>query len=987
MEKDRIAIIGIGCRFPGGVNDAETFWKLLVERRDAVSEIPADRFSVERYYDREPAIPGKTFVKRGGFLDQIDKFDPQFFGISPREAPYVDPQHRLLLETAWEAIENAGIILDFEKGSDIGVYVGISHNDYQGLQSTAFDHFGIAPHTATGNAHSIAANRISYCLNLRGASIAMDTACSSALTAIHTACEHIWAGRGNTALAGGVTVMITLGGFIGFSQASMLSPDGRCAAFDASANGFVRGEGAGMVLLKRLSQAIADGDPIQGVIIGTAVNQDGHTNGISLPSAEAQSRLVQDACKDAGVAPAQIGFVEAHGTGTAVGDPIEAHALAEALCQDRSTPLPIGSVKTNVGHLETAAGVAGLVKAMLVLQHREIPGNLHFSSPSPHIDFDKLKLRVPTESEPFPQTDGERLAGVNSFGFGGANAHVILSEPPPVPHAEHSDVWLERGWPVMLSARSEDALRGYAMKLASWLNERADLNGESPVLPDLTYTLGDRRNHHQHRLTLVARSIPELIEELDAFAIKEDSVKVRTSFTPRPKSAPRVAFIMSGQGPQWWAMGRELMQHEPVFRRVIEQCDAALKGVAAFSLLEELGRSEETSQLHRTEIAQPAIFAMQVGLAELWKSWGVHPAAVVGHSVSEIAAACVAGLFSLEEGARITALRARFMEGCARGEGKMLAVGLGEEEARVLIDKHDRTVSIAAFNSPRSLTLAGPTQSIEAMFADLETQGVFARLVRVDHPFHHAMMQPAADALEEALTDLAPQPENIPLFSTITGTRLNGDAGDATHWARGIRQPVQFAPAINALAEFGVDIWLELGAHPALAHSIQECLATRGGTKPVVISSVRREREHESILEAALDLHRAGVALNFEAMTPSRRLLPLPAYAWDRDRWWNEAPAWREGRLSPGGRGLLEMRLPCATPTWTVRLENRHMAYLKDHKVENHIIFPAAAFVELVLEAGMQLFEGRPFVIEDFEIRKPLILADPAGGVQLEISY
>src|SRR3954466_4417324 len=342
----------------------------------------------------------------------------------------------------------------------------------------------------------------------------------------------------------------------------------------------------------------------------------------------------------------------------------------------------------------------------------------------------------------------------------------------------------------MLSARSEDALRGNAMKLASWLTERVDLNGDSPLLPDLTYTLGDRRNHHPHRLTLVARSISELIQELDAFAIKEDSVKVRTSFTPRPENALRVAFVMSGQGPQWWAMGRELMQHEPVFRDVIERCDAALKDVATFSLLEELGRSEDSSQLHRTEIAQPAIFAMQVGLAELWKSWGVHPAAVVGHSVSEIAAACVAGLFSLEQGARITALRARFMEDCARGEGKMLAVGLGEEEARVLIEKHDSTVSIAAFNGPRSLTLAGPSASIDAIFAELEPQGVFARLVRVDHPFHHAMMEPAAEALEDALADLAPESGTVPFFSTITGDRVEGSAADAAHWGRGVRQAV-----------------------------------------------------------------------------------------------------------------------------------------------------------------------------------------------------
>ena len=987
MQKERIAIIGIGCRFPGGVNDAEAFWKLLIEGRDTVIDVPADRWNVERYYDPEPGITGKTFAKRGGFLDQIDQFDPQFFGISPREAPYVDPQHRLLLETAWEAIENAGLVLDFEEGSDIGVFVGISHNDYQGIQSTAFDHFGITPHSATGSAHAVAANRISYCFNLRGPSVAMDTACSSTLTAVHTACEHIWAGRGDAALAGGVTVMITPGGFIGFSQASMLSPDGRCAAFDASANGFVRGEGAGMVLLKRFSRAIEDGDPIQGVIVGTAMNQDGHTNGLSLPSAEAQSRLVQDACKDAGVLPVQIGFVEAHGTGTAVGDPIEAHALAEALCKDRSAPLPIGSVKTNVGHLETAAGVAGLLKAMLVVQHGQIPASLHFKTPNPHIDFEKLKLRVPTSAEPFPETNGERLVGVNSFGFGGANAHVILAEPPPLQHVDHGEPWPERAWPITLSARSEDALRGCAMNLAAWLTERLNLNGDSPVLPDLVYTLGARRNHHPHRLTIVAQSIFDLIQELDAFAIKQASAKARTSFTPRPESALRIAFVMSGQGPQWWGMGRELMQHQPVFRRVIEQCDAAMRGITNFSLLEELSRSEETSQMHRTEIAQPAIFAMQVALAELWKSWGVHPAAVAGHSVSEIAAACVAGLFSLEQGARITALRAQFMEGCARGEGKMLAVGLGEEEAQALIDKHDRTVSIAAFNGPRSLTLAGPRHSIKAMLAELEPQGVFARMVRVDHQFHHAMMQPASEALEKALADLAPQSETIPFFSTVTGDRLAGEAAGAEHWGRGVRQPVQFAPAINAIADFGVDIWLELGAHPALAHSIQECLTGSGNSKLVVISSVRREREHESLLEAAMDLHRAGVVLDFKTMTPSRRLLSLPAYAWDRDRWWNEAPAWREGRLSHGGRGLLDMRLPCATPTWTARLDSRHLAFLKDHKVENRVIFPAAGFVDLVLEAGTQLFEGRPFVIEDFEIRKPLILPEPADGVYIEISY
>ena len=988
MQKERIAIIGVGCRFPGGVNDTRSLWKLLVEGREGVVEVPPDRWNVERYYDAEAGLPGKSMVRRGGFIDDIDQFDPQFFGISPREAPYVDPQHRLLLETAWEAIEDAGVVLDFERGTDLGVFVGISHNDYQGIQSTAFDHSGISQHTPTGSAHSIAANRISYCLNLRGPSLAMDTACSSALTAVHAACEHIWSGRGDAALAGGVTVMITPGGFIGFSQAGMLSPEGRCAAFDASASGFVRGEGAGVVLLKRLSKAIADGDPIQGVILGTALNQDGHTNGISLPSPEAQARLVRDACADAGVAPEDIGFVEAHGTGTAVGDPIEAHALAEALCVDRpaDAPLPIGSIKTNLGHLETAAGIAGLLKAMLVLKHGQIPPSLHFETPSPHIDFDKLKLRVPTTLEPFPNGTAERLAGVNSFGFGGANAHVILAAPPAHVPSRSTELPANRPWPLVLSARSEKALRDSAAKLSAWIKEHASANGSSPVLPDLIYTLGAHRNHHPHRMTLLASSMTEVIEELGAFANNQESPRIRTTFTARREQAPRIGFIMSGQGPQWWGMGRELMQHEPVFRQAMERCDAALRPWTRFSLLEELARSEEASRMQRTEVGQPAIFAMQVALAALWHSWGVQPSAVVGHSVGEIAAACIAGILTIEEAARVIALRARFMEECARGEGTMLAVGLNEEETLSLIARHDRTVTISAINGPRSITLSGARVSLEAMAAELEAQGAFARLVRVDHPFHHSLMRPASEALEQALADLKPQAESVPFFSTVTGGRQFGQNCDAEYWGRGIREPVRFASAVNALADFGVDVWLELSAHPALGHAVHECLGARG-EKATVVSSARREREFESALEAAMDLHRAGVALDFSAMTSSRRLLSLPAYAWEKARWWHEANDWRESRLAPGGRGLLDVRLSRAMPTWVARLDARHMAFLKDHKVESHVIFPAAAFVEMALEAGVQLFEGRPFAVEDFEIRKPLILPEPASSVHLEFSY
>ncbi|MDH4476670.1 MAG: SDR family NAD(P)-dependent oxidoreductase [Verrucomicrobiaceae bacterium] len=986
MQKEGIAIIGIGCRFPGGINDTESFWKLLIEGRDAVTEVPADRWNVERFYDAEPGIIGKSIAKRGGFLDSIDQFDPQFFGISPREAPYIDPQQRLLLETAWEAIEDAGVVLDLENGTDIGVFMGVSHNDYQNIQGGSSDRSGISSHSPTGCAHSIAANRISYCFNLKGPSMSMDTACSSALTAVAVACEQLRLGRCQMAMAGGVTIMITPDGFIGFSQAGMLSPDGRCAAFDASANGFVRGEGAGVVLLKPLEQALADGDPIHGIIVGTSMNQDGHTNGISLPCPDAQARLVKDACADAGIDPAQIGYVEAHGTGTAVGDPIEATALAEALCETRKVPLAMGSVKTNLGHLETAAGVVGLVKGLLVLKHRQIPASLHFDTPSEHIDFEALKLRVPTSLEAFPEIPGPRLVGVNSFGFGGANSHVILQEAPALKNVKHEPVSASRAWPFVFSARSEKALADGALKLSEWIEDHSKSNGKSPMLPALVYNLGARRNHHAYRITSLARTTEELVQELHAYAADPSSSPFTSSFTPRPEHALRVGFVMSGQGPQWWGMGRELMVHEPVFRQTMEACAAAMKPYASFSLLEELGRDEADSKMQQTEIAQPAIFAMQLSLAELWKSKGVQPAAIVGHSVGEIAAACAAGILSLEEGARVIVLRARLMHECARGDGTMLAVGLTEEDALAVIAKHDRTVSIAAFNGPKSLTLSGPKSSLEAIQAELEGRSVFARFVRVDHPFHHAMMQPAADALTAALKDLKPEAETVPFFSTVSGQRCSGAECVAAHWGRGIRQAVQFVSAVNAVADFGVDVWLEISSHPALSMSIQECLGARNQKAPVT-ASVRREREFETFLDAVLALHRAGVVVDFAAMTPSRELLSLPAYAWDRSRWWHESSELRDGRLSPGGKGLLDSRMPRATPTWVTRFDSRHMSYLRDHKVDTHIVFPGAGFVEMALEAGVQLFEGRPFAIEDFEIRKPLILPDPPTGLTMELTY
>ncbi|MBU3665320.1 MAG: SDR family NAD(P)-dependent oxidoreductase [Chthoniobacterales bacterium] len=989
MQQEQIAIIGMGLRFPGGLNNVEDFWKFLDEGRDAVVEIPPDRWNIARFYDPQPGLPGKSMAKHGGFINGIDLFDPQFFGISPREAPFIDPQQRLLLETAWEAIEDAGIVLDQRNGTDIGVFAGISHTDYQNIQGGASDRTGISAHSPTGNAHSIAANRISYCLNLTGPSIAMDTACSSALTAVHVACEHLRERRCAAALAGGVTVMITPDGFIGFSQASMLSPDGRCRAFDASANGFVRGEGAGMVLLKPLSKALEDGDPIYAIIRGTSANQDGHTNGIMLPGEEAQARLVREACADAGIDPLSVGYVEAHGTGTAVGDPIEAHALSRALCPGRADgrPLVIGSVKTNLGHLETAAGVAGLIKAALVVNRGRIPANIHFTTPSPHIDFGAAKLRVPTRTEDFPGgADAERIAGVNSFGFGGANAHVIVSEPPKQPRLDGGGIATERAWPVTLSARSEESLKAAAAELAAWIDAKTASNGGGNLLCDLAYTLGARRNHHAYRLTGAPLSASELSGELRSFVADGAAAGLKSSFAPQPEKAPRVGFVMSGQGPQWWGMGRELMRTEKVFRETMEACARAMAPHASFSLLEELAKDENETRLAETEVGQPAIFAMQIALSELWKSWGITPSLITGHSVGELAAVCVAGILSLDVAARIIVMRARFMSGCARNEGAMLAVGLPEDEVLELISRHDPAASIAAFNGPRSLTIAGLKPPLEKMAAELEARGVFNRFVRVQHPFHHALMQPAAAELEKALAGLQPEDGTIPFFSTVTGALCPGRECTASYWASGIRNPVRFVSAVKSMAQEGVDVWLEISAHPALALSIQECLADNGVKAPVV-SSTRREREQQAMMEAALEMNNLGATVDFAAMIPSRTQLVLPSYPWKKERWWHESSDVRSSRLAPGGRGLLDARLPRSLPTWSARLDERHMAYLRDHRVDNHIVFPAAGFIAMVLEAGVQLFEGRPFAIEDFEIRKPLILPEAVETLVMELSY
>ncbi len=747
-KTDPIAIVGIGCRFPGGVNSPESFWKVLENGVDAITDIPSDRWDIDALYDADRTVNGKTYVRRGGFIDGVGDFDPEFFGISPREAAHIDPQQRLLLEVAYEALEDAGEVPEDLSGKPVGVFVGYYIHDYAHIQ--LFDRNLINVHTGTGTAMSIGANRISYLFNFQGPSVALDTACSSSLVAVHLACQSILNGESDLALAGGVNTILRPEMTVAMSKASMLAPDGYCKSFDERANGYVRSEGAGIVLLKRLSAALRDGNPIHAIIRSSAVNQDGRTNGISVPSGEAQQKLLWEAYERAGITPAEIQYVEAHGTGTPTGDPIEANALGSVLSVGRPNDRPclMGSVKTNIGHTESASGVAGLIKVVLSLKHRQIPANLHFEKPNPKIQFDEHKLRVPTQLEPWPDTEKPRLASLNSFGFGGTNAHLVIQEAPVV-MGIGTPSKSQEAYVMPLSAHSPEALDVMAQAYRNYL--AAD-NSHTSLL-DILYTAAVRRSHRQERLALTANNKQEMIELLDAFLAKQKRGNL-TSGSINSEKASQPVFVFTGMGPQWWAMGRQLFEQEPLYREVVEQCDAILSQYTDWSLVAELLADEDKSRINEAFIAQPAIFALQVGLFVLWQSWGIEPAAILGHSVGEIAASYAAGILSLEDAIKVIYHRSRLQHQTA-GQGKMLAVGLSEKEARDLLKDCENLVAIAAINSPQSVTLSGDRTILEIIQKQLEAKEVFARFLQVSVPYHSPPFPASVSALSQSCNGIA----------------------------------------------------------------------------------------------------------------------------------------------------------------------------------------------------------------------------------------
>jgi acyl transferase domain-containing protein/acyl carrier protein len=972
-----LAIVGIGCRLPGGAHSSESLWRLLCNATDATCVVPETRWNAARYYDPNPAKAGKIVTRRGGFLSEIDQFDPQFFGMSPREAHSLDPQQRLLLHATWEALEDGGFPADGLAGTDVGVFIGGFTLDYQLLQNQGFtSRYRFKSHSATGMMMTMLANRISHAFDFRGPSMTIDTACSGSLVAVHLAAQSIWNDECELALAGGVNIMIGPNTAIAESKSGFLSPEGRSRAFDDSADGYARGEGGAIVVIKPLQRALEDGDDIYAQILGTAVSQDGHTDGITVPRAAAQEAAIRTALRRAGVDPNEVGYVEAHGTGTPVGDPIEMQALAGALTSDRpvANPLLIGSIKTNIGHLEAGAGVAGLIKAALVAKHGYIPANLHLRTPSRHVSLTDLKIDVPATGRPFPSYE-RRVVGVNSFGFGGTNAHVVLAEPPVsvgVDAVDHPP----RSMPTVLpiSARSEEALVATAGRLAEYLATHPDAN-----MVDLGYTLGQRRMHLNHRHAVVADGIADAREQLQSLA---DGGKVSIGRTE--PAAPKLAFVCTGMGPQWWKMCRGLLDELPAFTASIVRTDRELSRHADWSLLEELRRDEPTSRMSETEIAQPVNFAIQIALAEQLEQFGVIPDALIGHSAGEVAAQHLAGLLTFEQAVEVIYHRSRLQQRTS-GQGRMLAVGLDADALMRTIsgkalDAFGRQLSVAAVNSPSAVTVAGDGDLLDDVARQLDEAGIFNRYLSGKVPYHTHYMEAVKDDLLSALEGLSSTTPMVPLYSTVTGERLEKYEAGAGYWWQNTRATVLFEPAIRRMLEDGYTHFVELGPHPVLAASIYE---TAGARRISVMATQRRDHDDmRELLNCLGVLHCNGHQIAWNAVNhhDGGRLLKLPSYPWQTKRFWNETQEAAESLFYRPVHPLLGQPVSALHPTWEVELSTVLNPFLADHRIQGSVVLPGAVYVEMALAAAHEIY-GSNHNVDDLVLHRAVILDETCDPV------
>ena len=883
MERHRrepIAIVGLGLRLPGEARDESSLWQMLADGVDTVSEVPRDRWDLDAYYDLDPDKPGKMNTRFGAFLRGVDLFDAEFFGISPREAISMDPQHRLLMETVWEALENAAICPARLAGTQTGVFIGCSNSDY--WRMVYADEERIDAYSALGNAFSVAAGRLSYFLGVHGPCLAVDTACSASLVAVHLACQSLRSGECTLALAAGVNLILSPEASINFSKSRMLAPDGHCKTFDERADGYVRGEGCGVVALKTLSAAQADGNRILAVIRGSAVNQDGRSGGLTAPNGPAQEAVIRAALIAAGVAPDEVSYLETHGTGTSLGDPIEVRAASAVLCKNRpgEFPLAIGSIKTNIGHLEAAAGVAGLLKVVLALQKKQIPPHLHLTKKSPYIDWDSLPIVIPTSLTPWIPVNGKRIAGLSSFGFSGTNVHVILEEAPAAiqqPTATQRPIHL-----LTLSGKSDKALDVLVHDFSIRLE-----NAGADALADICYSANVGRSHFTHRVAVLGENTDQMRNGLLRFANRETTINVAGGEI-NGLSFPPVAFMFTGQGSQYIGMGRELYNTSPTFRRVMDRCDEILRPHLERPLLSVLyPETGDVPVLDHTSYTQPALFATEYALAALWRSWGVQPAFVMGHSVGEYVAACVAGVFSLEDGLRLIAERGRLMQSLPAG-GRMAAVFAERQRVESAIASSN-AVSVAAFNGPETVVISGDGNQVETILERLSKDGIRSKDLLVSHAFHSPLMDPVLDEFENAAANVNFSHPTAGFVSNVTGELADARLiGHADYWRRHAREPVQFAMAVRTMEEQGVKIFLELGPNPVLLGMARRCL--KEGDQLWLPSLRAGYGEWRQMFESLQALYVAGTDIDWAGVDRDypRRRVALPTYPFQRRRYWLE---------------------------------------------------------------------------------------------------
>ncbi|MGW8781590.1 type I polyketide synthase [Streptomyces sp. NPDC055796] len=985
QTREPIAIVAMSCRFPGGITTPEELWQLVAEGRDAVAGMPTDRgWDLEALMDPNPDAPGSSYVHQGGFLENAGMFDPGFFGLSPLEAEGTDPQQRLTLEVAWEAFERAGIDPETLRGSQVGVYMGSGIQDYGDYEEGVPE--AVEAFMATSRASSVISGRVSYTLGLEGPAFTVDTACSSSLVAIHLAAQALRQNECKLALAGGVMIMSTASPFVAFSKQKGLSPDGRCKAFSDSADGTGWAEGAAVILLERLSDARRNGHEVLAVIQGSAINQDGASNGLTAPNGPAQQKVIRQALANAEIPGAHVDLVEAHGTGTTLGDPIEAQALLATYGQDHTAqrPLRLGSFKSNIGHAQGAAGVGGVIKTVMAMRNGLMPRTLHVSEPSSHVDWNAGHVELLTEALPWPKAeDHVRTAGVSAFGLSGTNAHVILQEAPEpaaaeaVPETPAAPAVTSPVLPYAVSARGAQALRGQAAKLASFVREQAA--DEDPR--DIGHALITRRTAFDHRAVVLGGDRDALLAGLDALA---DGGKAPHLVRGTASGSPQVAFVFPGQGSQWIGMAVELLDSSPVFAARMGECAEALAQFTDWNLIDVVRGEPGAPTYDEVDVVQPVLWAVMVSLAELWRSFGVEPAAVVGHSQGEIAAATVAGALSLEDGARVVALRSKIIRTGLAGRGGMMSVRLPSAEVRELIARWDGRLQLAVVNSPTSVVVCGHPENLDELYAHLEAEGVQARKIPVDYASHSVFVEEIRDEVRAALAGVTPRSADVSFYSTVVGAPVDTATLDADYWYRNLRQTVLFEETTRALLDDGFTVFVEASPHPGLLVGLAETVSAVGVSAAPVGSLRRGEGGIERFATSLAEAWVAGAPVDwslFHAAAPARPV-DLPTYAFQREHYWAPAPAAagdvEAAGLDPAGHPLLGAVVTAPDSegfTLTGRLSTATHGWLGDHRVGEQVFFPGTGFVELAVLAGDR---AGCTTVEELTLEAPLVL--PARG-------